>query len=112
MNLEVKDYEALYGYVFKEAHSAWVHVTRQTEKVPAELRRVYWYAVGSIDDWDLSHPQSQTTLRTAFSRDKDVHDSWLAMTGKANPGLSGIALENKAWAECFKDFNQWYESKL
>lgn len=111
MNLEVKDYEALYTYIYKEAHSAWVHVTRQTEKAHAELRRVYWYAVGTIDDWDLSQPQSQTTLRNAFSRDKDVRDSWLAITGKANPGLSGTALEDKSWAACFKDFSEWYDSK-
>src|SRR5438067_202667 len=78
MNLKVEDYEALYEHVFKEAHASWREVTWQTERVPSELRRVYWYAVGSIDDWDMSLPQSQTTLRNAFSRDKDVRDSWLA----------------------------------
>src|SRR5574341_1328377 len=101
MNLEADDYVALYGYVFRESHSQWTSVTHQTEKSGSELRRVYWYAVGSIDDWDLTTPQSQTALRNAFSRDKDVRDSWLAMAGKANPGLLGAKLEDKAWAACF-----------
>lgn len=111
MNVEVKDYEALYTYIFKEACNAWAHVTRQTEKPVCELRRVYWYAVGSIDNWDLTIPQSQTALRTAFSREKDVRDSWLAITGKAHPELRTGALEDKAWAACFNDFKDWYETK-
>ncbi len=32
--------------------------------------------------------------------------------GKANPGLTGAALEDKAWAACFNDFKDWYEKKL
>lgn len=112
MNLEVDDYEKLYGYVFSESQKAWHEVTRQSEKSSSELRRVYWYAVGTIDDWDLSLPQSQTALRTSFSREKDVRDSWLAITGKANPGLGAAALEDKAWAACFNDFKLWCEKKL
>jgi uncharacterized LabA/DUF88 family protein len=111
MNLEVEDYESLYGYVFKEAHLAWRTATSETDRVPCRLQRVYWYAVGSIDDWDLSLAQSQTALRNAFSKDREIRDSWLAITGKANSGLSGSALDDKAWAACFADFRQWYEEK-
>lgn len=111
MNLEVDDYEALYGYVFKEARVAWASATNETDRVPCRLQRIYWYAVGTIDEWDLSLAQSQTALRNAFSRDREVRDSWLAITGKANPGVTGQALEDKAWASCFADFRQWYEGK-
>jgi uncharacterized LabA/DUF88 family protein len=111
MNLEVDDYEALYGYVFREAYATWATATNETDRVAARLHRVYWYAVGAIDDWDLSLPQSQTALRNAFSRDREVRDSWLAITGKSNPGLAGQALEDKAWASCFADFRQWYDGK-
>src|SRR3990172_9176454 len=104
MNLEVDDYERLYGYVFKEAHSAWLSVTHQSDKAVAELRRVYWYVVGTIDEWDLSLPQSQTALRNAFVRDKEIRDFWLALEGKGNPNLSGAKLEDKAWAACFSNF--------
>lgn len=107
MNLEVDDYEALYGYVFMEAHTACAGTTHQTDRVASHLQRVYWYAVGSIDDWDLSLAQSQTALRSAFSRGREIRDSWLAITGRANTGLTGQALEDKAWAACFADFRQW-----
>lgn len=113
MNLEVNKYEALYGYVFKQAYEGWVLVTHQTNTVrSAELRRVYWYAVGSIDEWDLSLAQSQTALRNAFERDKDIRDSWMAIAGKANPGMVGARLQDKAWADCFSDFKDWYEKKV
>jgi uncharacterized LabA/DUF88 family protein len=111
MNLETDNYESLYGYLFKEAHSAWTEVSRQTEKIGSELRRVYWYSVGSIDEWNLSLPQSQTALHTAFVRDQEVKNVWLAKAGKANPGLSGTKLEDKAWAMCFADFKEWYDKK-
>ena len=111
MSVEVDDYEALYGYVFKEARAAWLEATYQTQPVSCRLQRVYWYAVGTIDDWDLGLPQSQTALRNAFSRDREVHDSWVAITGKADPALRGQELEDKAWESCFADFTQWYEGK-
>lgn len=111
MNLEVDDYERLFGYVFKEAYAAWSSVTHQSDKPAAELRRVYWYVVGTIDEWDLSLPQSQTALRDAFSKDKEIRDLWLAHEGKSNPGLGGIKLEDKAWAACFGNFRTWYEKK-
>lgn len=111
MGLEVDDYEALYGHLFKEAHLTWARVTHLAGQPSAELRRVYWYAVGTMDDWDLSLPQSQTALRNAFARDRDVRDAWMAVAGKAHPGVSGAALEDKAWTSCFNDFKPWYEKK-
>jgi uncharacterized LabA/DUF88 family protein len=111
MNLEVDDYEGLYEYVFREAHRTWHEATRQTGNTASELRRVYWYAVGSMDEWDLNLPQSQTALRNAFARDKATHDSWLAVVSRANPNLGGAELEDKAWAACFVDFKEWYEKK-
>lgn len=111
MNLEVDDYEALYGHLFKEAHAALVRLTHYSGHPSAELRRIYWYAVGSIDEWDLSLPQSQTALRNAFNKDRDIHDGWMAVVGKANPGITGAQLEDKAWAACFNDFEAWYQKK-
>jgi uncharacterized LabA/DUF88 family protein len=111
MNLEVDDYEGLYGYIFTEASGAWRLLTHQSGQEHAELRRVYWYAVGSIDDWDLGLPQSQTALRNAFDRDRDIHDAWMAVAGRANKGVVGTALGDKAWTACFNDFKVWYERK-
>lgn len=111
LNLEVKDYEAFFAYVYREAIAACAQATHQSVTYPTQLRRIYWYAVGSMDDWDLSLPQSQTALRKAFDRERQVQSAWLAMTGKANSGLTGQALYDKAWADCFADFKTWYEKK-
>ncbi len=111
MNLEVDNYEALFGYVYGEAVAAWHEVTLQTSPPQAQLRRVYWYVVGTIDDWDLALPQSQTTLRSAFLRDRVIKNIWLASAGKTHPGVTGEKLEDLAWAECFKDFSEWYVGK-
>ncbi len=64
-----------------------------------------------MDDWDLTLPQSQTTLRNVFSKDKDIRDLWFAYAGKANPGITSISLDDKAWTACFNDFDPWYQSK-
>lgn len=111
MSLEVRDYEALYGYVYREAVTLWRDVTCQATPTPTQLRRVYWCVVGSMDDWDLSLPQSQTALGNAFLRDKEVKDPWLGAVGTTNTGLSPAKLEEQAWAACFNDFRGWYATK-
>lgn len=111
MNLDVTDYEDFYGYIYGEAVKEWHRLTRVSAgTVPTQLRRVYWYTVGSIDEWDLSLPQSQAALNKAFQRDREVHDTWLARIGKAD-ALKGAALEDKAWASCFADIKAWYDRK-
>jgi uncharacterized LabA/DUF88 family protein len=111
MNLEVSDYGDFYGHIHDEAVSRWQKVTRRPASASgAQLTRVYWYSVGSIDDWDLSLSQSQSALQKAFLKERDVHDGWLARVGKAE-GLKGAALEEKAWASCFADMKVWYEKK-
>ncbi|TDQ41960.1 NYN domain-containing protein [Permianibacter aggregans] len=111
MNLEVENYEALYEYVYKESVETWRSSTHVAEGVPTQLRRVYWYVVGAIDQWDLSLPQSQTALRRGFDQDREVKNQWLATVGKTDPTLKGDALINKAWTECFTDFKSWYDGK-
>jgi uncharacterized LabA/DUF88 family protein len=112
MNVEVKEYDKLYAYIFREAHSEWLRVTQQTGKGESELRRIYWYVVGSIDEWELGKPQSQDALRAAFNKDKQTRDYWYASAGKANAGLKGDKLNEKAWVMCFDDFKEWYDAKL
>ncbi len=111
LNVEVQDYEKLYGYIFEQARSVWRQVARTGDGATAELRRVYWYVVGSIDEWDLSLPQSQTALRNAFAKDKEIRDYWLSVAGKATPGLTAVTLDDKAWALCANDFGDWYQKK-
>jgi hypothetical protein len=109
MNLEVHDYERFYSYLYREAQVGWHKVTGQETKTAVQLRRIYWYVVGSIDEWDLSLPQSQSALRSAFERDRSIHDYWMQSTGRANPELGGATLEEKSWIACFSDFRSWYD---
>lgn len=110
MNIEVHDYESLYTYIYKESVKLWHEITHQTIPTAAQLQRIYWYVVGSIDKWDLSLPQSQTTLRAAFQKDRDTHDYWMQKEGPKHPGARD--LEDKAWAACFSDFQAWYKKKV
>jgi uncharacterized LabA/DUF88 family protein len=111
MNLQVSDYEAFYSYLYRLARQEWHRVTLQEAPAPAQLRRVYWYEVGSMDEWDLALPQSQAALREAFKRDKATHDLWVQAVCRAENGLTPSAAEDKAWDACFSDFRAWYETK-
>lgn len=111
MNLEVHEYEPFYSYLFREARTAWRQVTQQDGGTTAQLQRIYWYQIGTVDEWDLTLPQSQSALRNAFNRDRTIHDFWMQQAGRANPSLDGRAIEEKAWAACFGDFRSWYDAK-
>jgi uncharacterized LabA/DUF88 family protein len=111
MNLEVHDYEPFYAYLFREARGVWREVTQQDTSARAQLQRIYWYQIGTIDEWDLSLPQSQIALRSAFNRDRTTHDMWMQQVGRDNVDLKGAKLEDRAWAACFADFRSWYEAK-
>lgn len=109
MNLEVGNYESLYGYIYKESISAYHESTGISPPVSCQLQRIYWYVVGSIDEWDLSLTQSQDALRKSFQKDRETHDYWMQKAGRENQGPKN--LEDVAWAACFNDFKRWYEAK-
>lgn len=111
MDLDVTDYEALFGYIYDEARTAWHLTTRQSELAHSQLQRTYWYHVGSIDDWDLSNFQSHLVLKDAFMRDREIHDVWVAKVLRENPELNGGLVEEIAWSRCFEDLREWYERK-
>jgi uncharacterized LabA/DUF88 family protein len=111
MNLEVDNYEKFFAYLHKESVSYWQTISQTPVTVPTQLRRIYWYVVGTIDQWDLSLPQAQAALRKSFDLDREVRNAWLATAGKADPNLKGQALGDKAWADCHADFKTWYEQK-
>jgi uncharacterized LabA/DUF88 family protein len=111
MNLEVDSYEKFFEYVHTQAVTKWQGVTRTPATVPTQLRRIYWYVVGTIDQWDLTQTRSRIVLRKAFDADRDIREKWVAQTTKYNPELEGAALWEKAWNDCYNDFKYWYESK-
>ncbi|MDO9081799.1 MAG: NYN domain-containing protein [Humidesulfovibrio sp.] len=112
MNLEINNYSQLYAHMYREAVKTWHEVTLQDAPARAQLRRVYWYAVGGIDDWDLQNPQSRTALRSAFVRDQEIRALWMARVATANPEASEQKLEETAWQACSADFRDWYQQKI
>jgi len=112
MNLEIGNYGLLYGHIYREAVKVWHEVTLQTAPASAQLRRVYWYAVGTVDEWDLSAPQSRAALRGAFVRDAEIRALWMTRVSANNPGLGEDALEEAAWQACSADFRDWYGQKV
>jgi uncharacterized LabA/DUF88 family protein len=111
MNVEVSNYQQFYAYLHREAVRAWREATMQEPVAPAMLQRVYWYAVGSIDEWDLASPQSRQALRSAFVRDAEIRALWMTRASAAQPDLREEELEEAAWQACAGDFRGWYEAR-
>jgi len=112
MNLEIGNYGLLYGHIYREAVKVWHEVTLQTMQAAAQLRRVYWYAVGSVDEWDLTSAQSRSALRGAFVRDAEIRALWMTRVSIGNPTLPEDELEEAAWQACSADFRDWYGQKV
>lgn len=110
LNLEVDDYEALFRHIYREAARLWHEVTGASS-FPTQLRRVYWYVVATMDDWDLTIPQSQMALRERFRQDYEIRNYWVRQVAVANPGLPADKLEDLAWVQCFNEFRDWYAKK-
>ena len=111
MQLEVDDYERFYAYIYAEAASKWRLTTQSPLTYPTQLRRIYWYVLGSIDEWDLTSPQAQLVLRKTFDEDNEIRTWWIAAVDKGDACLTEVTLSDKAWIECLADFRRWYEHK-
>jgi uncharacterized LabA/DUF88 family protein len=112
MNLEISNYGQLYAHIYREAVRVWHEATLQTGHASACLQRVYWYAVGSVDDWDLSTQQSRSALRGAFVRDAEIRALWMTRVSLTRPELAEDELEEAAWQACAADFRDWYAQKV
>lgn len=78
--------------------------------------RVYWYVVGTIDEWKLSDPKAQAYLRREFDADREIRPLWLKTAGQSlnekGKAHDPQAVADEAWALCFRDFSGWYERKI
>jgi hypothetical protein len=104
MNVEVSDYEPFYRFIFDEAVRIWRESFNTVTPIPAQLRRVYWYALGSIDQWDLANPKAQLHLHERFESDIVVKRTYLALAGAKLAGESQQKIAEEAWSMCFQDF--------
>lgn len=110
MNLRVDDYEALFRYIFEGATKAW-RTTFDGPGAHAQLHRVKWYEVGSLDEWNLDDPKAQLVLRDIFERDPESKRFYMALAGQKAPQRSRSELAQDAWSLCFTDLRRWYEER-
>ncbi len=111
LGVTIDDYGWLYRYVFDKAIEEWRASFSPGFSPPAQLCRIYWYAVGKIDAWDLPSPKAQTHLRQRFEEDRDVKRAYMALSGPKFPGAAQDKIANEAWASCFSEFQEWYSHK-
>lgn len=113
LDIEVRDYEALYSYIFERAYQQWK--CTWTGAVPAaQHKRVFWHVVGDLDEWRLEEPQAQQYLRGQFDSDRLLTRAWMPEAGKAlaERGVKdGAQVADLAFSMWFAEFRGWYESK-
>lgn len=110
LGLEITDYEALFRLVFTECTRAWRATSLIGPEPTCQLSRVYWYVIGSIDDWDVKNPRTESSLRSLFEgRDaSELRAGYLARVSDCHPELTGPQAQHKAFSFCLSDFDGWY----
>ncbi len=110
MNLKVEDYEPFYKYIFARAVEA--QNTRFIGPPPtAALIRILWYAVGSLDQWNLADSKVQANLSEEFQKDRELKRNYMAIAGQQNQGKDQGTVAREAWANCLKEVQIWYEKR-
>ena len=112
MGVQVDDYEKFYRFIFDSAVDTWRTTSTAISPPPAQLFRVNWYEVGSVDDWDLADPDAQATLRSAFDRDDEIKRTYMALAGQKLPGKPQSEVATEAWNMCSGEFRKWYEQRV
>jgi uncharacterized LabA/DUF88 family protein len=111
MNVQVPEYQTFFTHIFRQAVESW-KTSVYSEPLPSiELRRVYWYAVGEMDDWDLKDPKSQAYLKERFDEQREIKGHFMAEAGKKLAGQTQDKVALEAWSLCFSEFKDWYDKK-
>jgi len=111
MGVEVDDYQVFFNHLYKAAEQQWYSCVGASQNANTLLQRVYWYEVGSIDNWNLDETQAQAFLRERFDDNKELKAGYMAAAGKSMAGQNQEAVAQKAWSTCFDEIRSWYEGK-
>jgi uncharacterized LabA/DUF88 family protein len=111
MSLRIDDYQPFYNYIFEKAVIAWNEANRASILPLAQLRRVYWYVVGHIDDWDLTSPRVQQLLRGRYERERRIKAFYMSEAGRELRVSDQRLVADRAWELCLAEFQRWYDDK-
>lgn len=115
LQLEFDDYEKLFRFIMAKCIEDRDLSFLKPSNIPAQLVRVYWYVVGSIDEWDLAAPKAQSHLRRQFEADREVRPVWMKLAAQtlseAGKSCGQQEVAEEAWGLCFRDFQDWYSRK-
>lgn len=111
MNLRVQDFGTFFRFLIDRATVTWRTSISSGHIEPVMLQRVYWYRVGSIDDWNLTDPKVVEHLRGLFQKSSHVKRNYMALAGQKLKGAPDDKVFQEAWTTCFSEFKEWYESR-
>lgn len=115
IGLEFDDYEKLYRHLFEKSIDEWRRSFAGGPNMPAQLTRVYWYAVGSMDEWDLGTQKVEEHLRRQFDSDRDTKSTWTKLAAQSlregGKPTDEAAVRDEAWRMCFRECQDWYDKK-
>lgn len=111
LGVEVDDYQAFYEHLFEVSRKVWSESVCASNMQDCLLQRVYWYQVGTMDDWDLDDAQAQAYLKERFESYKQFRDGYMSRAGTELEGKPQSDVALKAWAICFAEMRSWYEHK-
>lgn len=111
LGVQVDDYAAFYRFLFKACVEQWKVTFLDPSDARARISRIYWYEVGSMDEWDLDNPRAEQSLKEAFGKDVELKRSFMALAGQQNPGQNQGQLFEKAWQSCFSEIKNWYAQR-
>lgn len=113
MNMQIKDYQCFFKHIIEESYKkltvVFVKEPRQSETM---LTRIYWYAVGSVDNYDFSDSQVKKLLEKLFNEAVNIKHMLMSEIGKQYSGISSSDTYSKAFDEFYRDRKAWYEERL
>jgi uncharacterized LabA/DUF88 family protein len=109
INLRINDYQCFFRFIVEESYkqvlTAYLNRSPEPE---ALLSRVYWYAVGHLDQYDFSDPQMKSFFQKIFNDSGEVKRSFMSDVGKSTTGLSPT---DRAFESFYEDRKNWYASR-
>lgn len=110
LDVHVENYERFYGHILKEAVRVWKSSFISDGDDLAQLGRIYWYEVGTMDERDLENTSVQNTLKEQFLSNAELKRLYFPIATQDFRGDPKLIPE-KAWTLLFSDIKDWYNQK-